>query len=166
MSRFFAPISADDLIAKVNHAFSEDGEDWLDFHVLKTKLAKDLKVEFDFENTSSNSGDFGPDGLMGTVTLGNGFTFWGMCAGGDWEHPVFWVVYWDGSKLRAYVPSDGNPWNSTTKRAYGNDDKADLKDAKKRWPERYKEAEDFDGSDCGFDAGKIMKDLLERIKKK
>ena len=38
---------------------------------------------------------------------------------------MFFIIYWDGKKLRAYVPTDGNPWNTDTKEAYGNDEEKD-----------------------------------------
>lgn len=169
MSRFFAEISSVDLRNKCIDATNEDEEaNYVDVRVLKDKLAKDMKVDFDTENTSFGASDrVGPNGLMGLVSLGNGFTFWGMCAGGDWEHPVYWIVYWDGKKLRAYVPTNGNPWNTDTKQAFGNNDAMDLKNAKKRWPEEFKNSteEDMDGA-FDFDSGLILNDILERIEAK
>lgn len=157
MSRFFAPISIPELRKKIE-AFADDNGDF-SYHILKEKLDKDLKVEFDLENTDAE-GD-----MCGYKTLKDtGMTYLGVTAGGDWEHPVFFVVYWDGKKIRGYVPTNGNPWNTTTKQAYGNDDAADLKDAKKRWPQEYVGVENFDSAQCDFDWNTIKHDIIGRIK--
>lgn len=143
-------------------------------------LRKDVKVRFDGENFDaergfSNSGEH----LSGFHTLDNGLTFLGCESGGDWEHPVFFVVYWDGKKIRAYVPTDGNPWNTDTKEAYGNNHGLDFRNAVKRYPEMYSglleeleaEAEDLDDDDppsivrddVGFEWDKIKADIKGRI---
>jgi hypothetical protein len=95
--------------------------------------------------------------------------FRGIWAGGDWECPVAFIIYWDGSKLRAYVPTDGNSWNTDTKRAYGNEEKdgEDLKNMKKRWPEQYAEVEEADGGNAPeFNWELIFADIQARIIKK
>ena len=33
---------------------------------------------------------------------------------------MYWIIYFDGNQLRAYIPTDGNTWNTDNKRAYGN----------------------------------------------
>ena len=119
--RNFSPISIEDLMEKIQ-AVGDDRE-------LIATLGDDLKVEFDLENTNDSGG------LCGYHTEGNGFTYYGMSAGGDWENPVFFLVYWDGKKLRGYVPTEGNLWNTTTKMAYGNDEDADEKNIRKRFPQ-------------------------------
>ena len=94
-------------------------------------LEKDLKkVEFDGENTEiSCCSRFGD--AVGFNTLPNGVSYLGVVAGGDWERPMLYIIYWDGAKLRAYIPTDGNPWDKKTKSAYGNQgDKCAVADAK------------------------------------
>ena len=83
------------------------------------EVRKDIsKVDFSFENFSCKKGHGGgPQGLMGPTTLSNNLTFIGCAAGGDWEYPVFFIVYHDGQKLRGYIPKDGNTWNAKTKQA-------------------------------------------------
>jgi hypothetical protein len=54
-----------------------------------------------------------------------------MCAGGDWEYPVYFILYWDGTHLRAYMPTKGNRWNTDSKEAYGNDADADASNIRK-----------------------------------
>lgn len=157
MSRTFAPISIDELRIKIDQICTDEG-----LHPLLDKLGKDIKVEFDLENVAYNSDDFGPKSLLGYHTE-NGLTWCGFAAGGDWEHPVFFMVYWDGKKLRGYVPTDGNPWNSITKQAYGNDEEKDLQDAKKRWPETYADADEVEGHDFDFDEKAMLADIMARI---
>jgi hypothetical protein len=43
-------------------------------------------------------------------------------AGGDWETPLSCIIYFDGKKLRGYVPKDGNSYNHRAKAAFGNND--------------------------------------------
>lgn len=156
MSRYFASISIGELQRKIEDAgFNHDHS------ALRDKLGADLKVDFDFENWETNGGQ--RNVLMGYTTLSNGMTFLGMEAGGDWEYPVFFIIYWDGKKLRGYVPMEGNPWNTTTKQAYGNDEDADGKNAHKRWPDKF-DGSPLDDSGC-FDTDEkaIEADIKARI---
>lgn len=173
MARYFAPISVADLQSKIKAVLDHDSEGDQDFCELLNHLKGDIKVQFDTENFDLGGGDsFGPNGLMGCRKLSNGLTFWGMAAGGDWEVPVFFIVYWDGKKLRGYVPTDGNPWNTTTKEAYGNNDLADMKNVKKRWPVKFRDWKvDEDSRDdwtghLDFDSEELQRDILARIVKK
>jgi len=143
-------------------------------------VEKDLyKVQFDWENfefddKSSNVND---NTLLGFHTI-NDLTFLGCYAGGDWEHPVFFIIYYDGKKLRAYIPTDGNPWNTDTKSAYGNHkDEIDydvdyLKIAafgrdtinfRKRYSDLKINSADDILSLAKFEYDKIEKDILKRI---
>jgi len=154
-----------DAITYTDDRHDGEGEDPT---LLRELVAKDLKVKFDWENWDWHHYSGNTDPLLGCCTIGNGFTFLGMSAGGDWEYPVWFCVYWDGKRLRAYIPTAGNPWNLTTKRAYGNSDEADLKDYKKRIGDpafKLPEGEDI----CEWvdrDYGKILADLMERIEVK
>lgn len=112
-----------------------------------SKLHRDLaKVEFDFENCDSEWQDGKDYGFFGHQQIGD-LNFIGFRAGGDWEHPVHFIVYWDGHDLRGYVPDDGNTYNKKTKTAYGSEPSSD---------------EEWDGEDVEADYGK----MLERIKKR
>ena len=165
MARHFAPISEAELSARIRSTVC-DTEGYSP-RLFRKMLSDDLKVQFDFENfeDGSDAHPFGPARLMGLRTLKNGMTCHGFCAGGDWEHPVFWLVYYDGKQLRGYIPGDGNPWNTTTHRAFGNDDEADLKNAKKRWPDLFKDklAGDIEPGDFEFDSRLIEADIVARI---
>ena len=91
-----------------------------------TQIHKDLsKIIFDQENCDADEDERTQDGtiydLVGYHTLDNKLTFLGVVAGGDWESPLFYIIYWDGKKLRGYIPTEGNPWNKETKTAYGSE---------------------------------------------
>lgn len=166
MPRKFAPISKDDLLAKINKAFCNE-RGCIDPYHLKEVLGKDIKVEFDCENFEFCEDHYNENlaGLTGIVTLENGLTLVGFTAGGDWEYPVYFIVYWDGKKLRGYVPTEGNPWNTDTKQAFGNDEEADTKNAKKRRPDVYANVDFVDIDDFEFDGEAIKQDILNRIQK-
>lgn len=159
MSRHFVKISISELLQKVS-LYNKDER----LTHLTLTVEKDLqKVEFDCENVCSDA-----DELGGYHTLPNGMSYLGVFAGGDWETAVFFIIYWDGKQLRGYVPTNGNCFNTTTKQAYGNDEVADLKDARKRWPnEQYLKQPDVDLSGW-FDAdvNLIKKDIMARITEK
>lgn len=106
MSRKYEVVSKECLAFLFKEADLYDtfhGESW-------KKLSKDLsKVEFDTENYD----------LLHFETIGD-FTFrWGH-AGGDWEYPVHFIIYYDGKDIRGYIPKNGNTWCWTTKQAFGN----------------------------------------------
>lgn len=92
------------------------------------KLKSDLeKINFDCENFSIDpDDDFGcsKNGLVGYHTFNNGFTFVGCLAGGDWEMPIFFIIYYDGKDLRGYIPESGNTFNPFYRTAYGSEEEA------------------------------------------
>lgn len=165
MSRNFVRIDQVKLMEclKEKDFYYDDGR--LDIHDLIDSLDKDIKVNFDLENFDYTS--YQKDDLLGLHTLENGLTFWGMYGCGDWESPVFFIVYWDGT-LRGYVPKEGNCWNTTTKTAYGNDAEEDYKNAKKRWPNDFVDIEpsDVDGSYFELDWDLLKQDILNRFEEK
>lgn len=90
------------------------------------KLRKDIsKVTFDFENYEMTQ-QSGYCDLCGYHTLDNGLTFLGVGAGGDWEFPVFFIIYYDGKNLRGYIPENGNVYNKITKTAFGSENESDI----------------------------------------
>jgi len=127
------------------------------------RIEEDLKkVEFDEENMEWEAKEVDEDGkkVIGFHTLANGLTFLGIQAGGDWESPLVYILYYDGTKLRGYIPTDGNTWNTKNKKAYGNDDEdeeaVDSKNAKERFG-----VEDF--RDANWDQDKILADIEGHI---
>jgi hypothetical protein len=164
MSRVFVPITVDELKKKIE---ALDQGIYGNKKNLTPQVEKDLgKINFDTENESY---EFGAKDMLGYNTLPNGMPYLGVCAGGDWGTPVFFCIYWDGKKLRGYIPEKGNIYNTTTKEAYGNDDDADLKDLRKRFPDDPNLKDDkFDVSNyCDeWDVEAMEKDIMERIVKK
>ncbi len=136
MARHFVEISQELLRAKIA-AEAQKSLYWQDETIddlynqvllLEGRVEKDLsKVIFDQENCDTEPLGIlsGMDSLLGFHTLENGLTYLGVRAGGDWEEPLFYIIYWDGKKLRAYIPKDGNTWNQQTKTAYGSEEEAD-----------------------------------------
>jgi len=133
-----ARITQDELkaiIAKYIEKYVPDeyDEDEEDFDYLLPELMceckdieKDLKYYFDCENFTTKQGEFDVDDkYLGYQTLDNGLTFLGFCAGGDWECPIFGIIYYDGKKLRGYIPTRGQMINRKSKSAIGNDDELD-----------------------------------------
>jgi hypothetical protein len=120
MARFYAPISKDDFLKKVEALFDPEFYPYDLPAKIKTDLAK---VEFDWENYS----DFDEEEGFSTYFVGykeliDGFHVFFTDAGGDWEHPICFIYYWDGKQLRGYIPEYGNAYNKTLKSAYGNNE--------------------------------------------
>lgn len=90
---------------------------------LLTKVSEDWqKVDFDLENLYLNQADYsGSEWQLGFQQLGTGFTYIGVMAGGDWEHPVYAIIYHDGKAFRGYIPTKGNTYNPVTKTAFGSE---------------------------------------------
>lgn len=64
--------------------------------------------------------------------MGSDLQFLVFKAGGDWETPVYMILYWDGREIRGYIPEEGNTFKASTRMAYGNDDDDD--DDDENWP--------------------------------
>lgn len=58
--------------------------------------------------------------IINDIRTTNGIPYYLCYAAGDWEAPVYFIVYYDGKKIRVYVPHKGNTWRSDTKQALGN----------------------------------------------
>lgn len=78
-------------------------------------IKKDFKgIHFDWENYD----------IVGDVRTTKGVPYQLFYAGGDWEIPVYFMVYYDGKRIRVYVPTVGNTWRQDLKQALGNAYKA------------------------------------------
>jgi hypothetical protein len=136
MTRKAAKISKEELQQKFSALMKEhERYDIINGEPPFAKVASDLKkVHFDFENFDYESENDERTSHLGPQQIDD-FVFIGCAAGGDWEFPVYFIVYLDqnGKTLRAYVPENGNAWNRTTKQAYGNDDVKDQKDMLKQY---------------------------------
>jgi hypothetical protein len=194
MSRHFKPVSkkdfADKLVAAYKAHECAEPDYMIDLDELETpeeraeaavhyagynirhltpKLEADFKkVSWDCENVDASKDAFGYKGLTGLKTLNNGMTYIGITAGGDWECPVFFIIYWNGVSLRGYVPKKGNVWNYKTKEAIGNSDEEDQAFLREYLKDDY--VTDQYGGDVSINAqllespADVLQDMLARIK--
>ena len=163
MKRYYEKITHEDLATKILNAFeAEYGEpelkDWYEtycnadvvfvndmaailssdgngipWHNLSHEIGKDIRdhCDFDLENVNCQDGEES-ESIIGFKSEGN-LNFLGLTAGGDWEQPVFFMIYWDGVRIRAYVPYNGNPFNTSNNSPYGNaTEEMDLANLKER----------------------------------
>ena len=143
------PMTKEDLSKKIEEFFIKNKIEYDENHISEfileehSKIKKDLsKIIFDKENFTFKEGEFGctlPN-ILGFHTLENGFSFLGGMAGGDWEYPLFFIIYWDGKSLRGYIPTYGNSFNVDFKSAFGSEMESD--NAEDIYDKKYKEEED------------------------
>lgn len=145
-------------------------------------VCKDIKYNVDAENILVAADASDEDKYVGMHTLANGFTFYGIIMGGDWEVPAFLIIYWDGKKLRAYIPSYGNLINLDCKCAFGSendgvDDKKEEKLLKKYkklgiepedpdyidWSELYCKMYETSPYSCEYNYDAMIKEIQTRI---
>lgn len=127
-------------------------------------------VKFSFENCAYTADRENEplSGMLGPRSLG-GLSFIGACSGGDWEHPVYFVMYLDadGKTLRGYIPRNGNPWNYDTNQALGNDEEADLRLLKRLFPDDpgVQEANASDAEDgvLLWDRDRMFREIRDQI---
>lgn len=114
---------------KVSKELPEDYDEssplstYLVFEAIYTLGGKDLKVDFDTENLGviCNGGmNFEEEDIESCIISVKGIPVLPLCAGGDWEIPLCFFIYYDGKKLRAYIPTYGNTYNTKTMSAFGN----------------------------------------------
>lgn len=87
-----------------------------------------------------------------------------IMAGNDWEEPALYMIYWDGKKLRGYVPTYGNCFNRKTKSLFGNDDEMDAEFLAKELKNIFLEDETFYSTyRLTFDIDKCKEDFEHRI---
>lgn len=144
-------------------------------------IRKDIKYNVDAENILTAYDAYDEDEYVGLHTLSNGLTFYGIVMGGDWEIPAFIIIYWDGKKLRAYVPSYGNRINLDCKCAFGSENDADDAQSEKlltkykkigiepddpdyiNLSELYCKMYDTTPDDCKINYDAIIQDIQSRI---
>lgn len=188
MSRTFTGhLTCDELAGAIAYAFAKsdrfDGEvppsacrdavDFLKKNNLRTgqvtpKIIQDLKkVNFDEENLEWEVGEgySGTGSITGFHTLPNGLTILGVSAGGDWEMPLYFCLYFDGTQLRGYIPTDGNHWNTDTKTAYGSEGEAGVEDDEKASSDNVKKRFGVDSTEAlgDMDPAAILADIQKRI---
>lgn len=79
-----------------------DGYELETLEDLPAYLEKDVYIHY-MENYCDAD-----DIATGYHTLDNGFTFRGVCGSADWSENMYFILYWDGKKIRGYVPRYGN----------------------------------------------------------
>jgi len=148
------------------------------------RLQADLDwLEFDSENTDYDGTDWATPlrGLLGFQCI-DALNFFGICSGGDWEVPVYYILYHDGVHVRGYIPHEGNPYNDDVNRAYGNvenigefDDNgkwiaqpdADVLNARKRFPAGMHNQNVTEGNDLSWERlvnpADIRADIVKNI---
>lgn len=150
MARFYGEITKDDFLNKIKAVM--DNEDYP--YKMTKEISKDLlKVDFDFENYTDFKDTSGfCDYPAGYKELADGFHGFFVNAGGDWEFPICFIIYWGyNKKLRAYIPKDGNAWHKKEKCAYGSNNSGE-----------YDEIE----ADKEVSEEKIIVEILKHIKNK
>jgi hypothetical protein len=147
---------------------------------LSPQLKADLsKVDFDWENytsgtdlidqawrsRSNQTSEFGyslriigPHNRMGP----EGVSWIGCSAGGDWEQPIFFMLYMSNDQVRAWIPKKGNCWNYDTHTALGNDEDADSAFFKKEVDTKYEEGS-YDGADVLRDSDVILRSIKDHF---
>lgn len=81
-----------------------------------------INYEIDNENILTDWSE------CGYFVTSKGIPYMTFMQGGDWEYLVCIAVYWDGEKLRRYVPHWGNILNVDLKCAFGSKQSADDKE--------------------------------------
>lgn len=172
MSRYYTTISKDDFLSHIKYLMlDKDGSvnhSWVyDDIELPKIITKDLsKVIFDFENCTTYEDEHGflKNYLSGYYELSPDFhTFW-VSAGGDWEIPINFILYWGDNRLRAYIPKDGNVWNKKYKTAYGSEGDSKLFDWDK-YPTGIDLDQEYDYEKLTdtADNSKMMSEILNHI---
>lgn len=114
----------------------------------------DGKYKFDTENV---------DAIGGIKMSKKGFPYIQCDAGGDWECPVCFFVYFDGHKFRGYVPLKGNALNRNEKHAFsGGGNEPDAKFVQKELGLSYEEA-DHMCDDIDYNVDACLEDFLSRV---
>ena len=103
------------------------GNEEIVFRFALLKCKADMRmIKVNDENFTYDVNEcFGND-VVGTPLLGlqeiDGYTFFGFEMGGDWEYPIFGIIYYDGENLRGYYPYCGNMINLDFKTAFGSEE--------------------------------------------
>lgn len=106
-------------------------------------------------------------GVDGKIKQTDGIAYLQCYAGGDWENPILFYLYFDGSSFRAYIPTYGNSFNRSTMTALGNNDEKDTEFLKTQHIDGNGEPlMDIARNQVAYDADACLKDFKSRIKVK
>lgn len=163
MARYYDLITKDKLTSLILEKDEEgdfvykDTDDYFVFDYCK-KVKKDLeKIIFDFENVYYPHDSTTNEKFLGIQQIGD-FTFYGCWAGGDWEFPVYFILYWDGKNVRGYIPEKGNTFDTKWRTAYGSQDN------RENWTGTQEDTQPKKSPIPNFDL--MISDILQRIKPK
>lgn len=108
------------------------------------------KIDFSTENMD----------VVAEKSTQDGVPYLEIRAGGDWETPLVCIVYFDGRRMRGYVPKAGNSYNHGRRSAFGNHDD----DAAACARQFGGDPGDYEGRyDVDPDMTLVEKDIAERI---
>jgi len=119
--------SVDDFKKKF-HEFFDDNTQSEDFGITLSKYSSwHNHINFSFENLIADE-DLDEDyqiqylirDILGFKNIGDLY-FYGFYAGGDWEFPVYNIIFFNEGRLQCYTPYIGNVYNYVTKKAFDND---------------------------------------------
>jgi hypothetical protein len=139
--------------------FLEDVE----YQPLSAQVAKDMKKVF-FEYSSivwRPEGKFTNNDIVGFRTLSNGLTCMAFVA--DEDNLIYTVLYYDGTTIRAYIPSGGNYYNHKTHMSYGLGDVVLEKEFEMMEGKPFKNAEDRTPEENAEDAKDFWCDVENHI---
>lgn len=111
------------------------------------------KIDFSTENMD----------VIGEKATPDGIPYLQIRAGGDWETALVCIIYFDGKKLRGYVPKDGNSYNHGAKAAFGNH-ATDAAACVSQFGSAFDRDEGF--HDVEPDIGLVERDIAARIQAK
>lgn len=103
-------------IPEVNELEDYQDED-LCYELITLLMEYDSKFEDDFDGILVDHANIGGE----ICTFSNGVTCMIAWMAGDWEEAVFFAVYYDGTRFRAYIPFYGNTVNLRTMSAFGSE---------------------------------------------
>ena len=97
---------------------------WTTIHIIRRMCCdkKDNWIKKDFKNIKFDWENFD---YIGDVRATKGVPYYLCRANGDWETGIYFMVYYDGHKIRVYVPTVGNPYRLDIRQALGNDEAGD-----------------------------------------
>ena len=120
-------------------------------------LFKDLnKIKHDWENC---------DYIGDIRTTKSGIPYILGDFGGDWEEPILFMVYWDGTEFRGYIPEHGNCYNRDLNQVFGNNEEADEKFIMKNVTNNHGDYSKI-YRNLSFNKEECIKDFESRIKVK
>lgn len=112
----------EEFIALADSLFGQDFNETDVRYNLIEESANPQNVDFDTENANFEHDPRLP-GLCGWQKTLSGIPFLGATAGGDWECPVYFLIYWDDSdkQFKKLIPTRGNVVDWENNQAYYED---------------------------------------------